>query len=238
MTGSGAGHSHGQYAEESARRSRWPAGIAWAMPSSSKRDVNRSPGTSGEGSSWLFPVGQVEHAARDQQRGAVGRHVAEPRGELRHRPVAVQRRARTRTFPSSSIRSVQRVRVEAERPPVVCALVERALRRGFLAAPDTPVDPAQEVGAGLEPAVSRRRAPRAGSRVTERTAAAARRRAPATPPRPPIDRAAPSRAGRGAPPPGSKPKRRLVHDAGVLVLQPLIPPADALLQEADGGTRG
>src|SRR5439155_22062796 len=32
-------------------------------------------------------------------------------------------------------------------------------------------------------------------------------------------------------------QRRLVHDAAVLALQPVIPPAHALLEEADGGPR-
>ena len=91
MTGSGDGHSHGQYAGESASRSRWPAGIAWAIAVELERHA-RSGCAGLERLRVLVAVavGEVEHAARDEQRGAVGRHVAQPRGELRHRPVALE----------------------------------------------------------------------------------------------------------------------------------------------------
>ena len=98
-------------------------------------------------------VRQVQHAARDEQRGAVGRHVAEPGGELGHRAVAVQHELDARV-PEQLDPLLERRRVEAERAAVVGALVDGALAVGAVGAPDAAVEPAQEVGADLEPAAA------------------------------------------------------------------------------------
>src|SRR5213079_1800463 len=53
VTGWGDGHTTGQYAVESARRSRLPAANAWAMWLSATRTPYRRPGSIASGCSWL-----------------------------------------------------------------------------------------------------------------------------------------------------------------------------------------
>lgn len=167
--------------------------------------------------------GQVEDAARHQRRGAVRRHVAHPRHDLSafHRARQPQRHAR----PAEHLYVLRHLELEARRLRVLLALVGRQVR----------VVPEREEAARVEARVLRRthdlgraleRVPDGGDvrgrpgRLADPAARQllvdGRRRV----------RVADVRAELG-----------LGHDARLLALQPVVPPAQRLLEEADGRAR-
>ena len=175
-------------------------------------------------------MAEVQEAAGDDRRRAVGRDVAQPRGDERARPVGADPQRHDR-LPEHLEALRDRRGVERQRARVVAALVDRDVGGVAVRAPGARVEPDGLRARVDERCVARRLGGEALGVEDER-----QRRLVAAGPR-----------GLGDPPPGSlvvircrrdgllhpRPEHRLVHDPGVAALEVLVPPADALLQEAD-----
>ena len=177
------------------------------------------------------PMREVQDAAGDQQRAAIDRDVAEPRGELRNGPVALELELHARV-PEQLDALVERGRGEAERTAVVRALVHGALAVGAVRAPDSAVDAAEQVRAELEPRCGGVGLVAESAFAEPHAALADRGRRPGAlghPAAGPLHLSGGRRHGLLHP----DAEGGLVHDPGVLALEPLVPPAQALLEEAD-----
>ena len=194
-------------------------------------------------------VGQVEDLRRDEPGDAARRHVVQPGGDQRQRPVAREAEREPRVAEDLQ-RLRERRRGEAERLALRRTLVGGEVARLALGAPGAGVGAAELGAADAEAAavravrggrlsIRRRRvrgvAQHAVGVEPQAPGLDARRRPRVLGDPAPRDLVHPGRRRHGLLHPDAQ--HRLVHDAGVHALQPVVPPAQRLLQEADRRAR-
>ena len=166
-------------------------------------------------------VGQIEEPARDQERRAVRRHSAEPNGDERLGAIRLERQLDLRKAEDVE-RLLERFEREAHRARVLRTLVGRPVA---LTAVGTP---RAGVGAGRLSAADTYRELARQRQLTR----VDRRRGPLRLGHPAARPLGVVVGGRQhVLDPGAQ--RGLVHDPGVDALEPVVPPAQALLEEAD-----
>ena len=234
---------------ESASRRRWPAGKAWAIASRAIVAVYSRPGSRSLGRLVARQVRQVEDLGRDELRGAARRDVVQPGGDQRPRPVA--REAEREPRVAEDLQPLrQGRRGEAERLALGRPLVGREVARLALGAPGAGVGAAQLRAEDAEAAADR--AVRGGRLSVRRPVPVGvpEHQVGVQPQRPGLEaRRRPHVLRRPAPRHLVHPRdgRRgvlhpdaqhgLVHHARVHALEPVVPPAQRVLQEADGRSR-
>ena len=178
-------------------------------------------------------MGQIQQAARDQQRRA--RRARRRTAARRRARTAGPRRASSSTSgkPSSSSGASSGAEVKRQRAPVLGALVDGPVAEAAVGAPAPASSP---VVCGLRCSIARSAtvspagtSPSAPSIQTALADRVRRPRALGHPAARPLGVVAGRRDALLHP--GAQ--HRLVHDAGLDALQPVVPPAQALLQEAD-----
>ena len=210
----------------SASRSACPAGTAYAVDCSRTRTVIASPGTTGTTRSWPVAVREVEHAARDQRRAAVGRDVAQPRGDERDR--AGRRSARARPPRGRAARSARRA---ASRSQHSDAPSSGRWSAGAVGRPAVPAPHARLQPGELQPA-QRCAAPRPSASTARLDVRRRPRRIGDPAPRP-------LGAARDRPDPllHVRDQRRLVEEAVLDALERVVEEAHDLLEEPDRRAR-
>ncbi len=171
---------------------------------------------------------EIERPIADTGRGAARRHVAEPHANERQRPVDCELERRLRRAQELEALG-QRLGIEDERVAVILALIGRHVAVAAIGTPDPRCDAGGLLGAdGEGRRLARlRRQPARGQVIDARPD---RRRRPDPLGRPMAGALGVALARRHAVlHPG--PQHRLGGDAGVAALQPLVPPAQRVLQE-------